>query len=107
MTTVGQNSLIDKLIDLYQQIKVRSDDDILKCDLNFFAEEKKQLLKLDPDTLINYIKEQHDIVVKIKQEEAVKEFQEEMSFTDNDKTLLAKQLAASENDVRELIAVVN
>lgn len=67
--SLQQESLHDALIELYLNVKVRSNDEITHYDNKIFEQEKDKLRCTDPHTIIEYIRSSVEILMNLKQEE--------------------------------------
>jgi len=50
------NALIDAIIDLYLNVKIRNSEEIDDYDSNKLGDEKKELMDKDPVLIVDYIK---------------------------------------------------
>jgi len=64
----NETSLMDKLIDLYLSVKVRSVEDLEKVDEEGLEREGNELAGANPLVLIDYIKASIEILLKLKDE---------------------------------------
>ena len=58
--------LHEAIIDLYLQVKVRSNDEIDRFGQDQFKKERERLLKFDSLTVLDYIKTSIEILMQIK-----------------------------------------
>jgi hypothetical protein len=68
MSLLGDD-LHESLIELYLNVKVRSNDEITKYDHDMFDQEKDKLRQIEPSTIIEYIRSSVEILMNLKQEE--------------------------------------
>lgn len=61
--------LEEAIIELYLNVKVRSNDEISKYDASTFENEKQKLREVDPHTVLDYIKSSIEILMSLKSEE--------------------------------------
>ena len=61
--------LVDAIIDLYLNVKIRNSDEIDDYDSNKLVEEKKELESKDPIVIVDYIKQSIEILLSLKLEE--------------------------------------
>ena len=65
----GSNVLHEAIIDLYLQVKVRSNDEIDRFGQEQFKKERERLCKFDSLTVLDYIKTSIEILMQIKGED--------------------------------------
>ena len=63
---MGSQVLHEAIIDLYLQVKVRSNDEIDRFGQDQFKKERERLLKFDSLTVLDYIKTSIEILMQIK-----------------------------------------
>jgi hypothetical protein len=61
--------LQEAIIELYLNVKVRSNDEINNYDEGMFEKEKAKLREVDPHTVLDYIKSSIEILMNLKSEE--------------------------------------
>jgi len=64
-------SLQESIIELYLNVKVRSNEEISNYDELKFEKEKEKLRGLSPHTVLDYIKSSIEILMNLKNEEKV------------------------------------
>lgn len=64
--SMGSQVLHEAIIDLYLQVKVRSNDEIDRFGQDQFKKERERLLKFDSLTVLDYIKTSIEILMQIK-----------------------------------------
>jgi len=62
-------SVLDSLIDLYLNVKVRTPEEIDNCTKEQLEEERQALQSISPVLLIGYIKSSFEILLSLKEEE--------------------------------------
>jgi len=60
--------LHEAIIDLYLQVKVRSNDEIDRFGQDQFKKERERLLKFDSLTVLDYIRTSIEILMQLKEE---------------------------------------
>ena len=68
----ASNVLHEAIIDLYLQVKVRSNDEIDRFGQEQFKKERERLCKFDSLTVLDYIKTSIEILMQIKGEDNTK-----------------------------------
>lgn len=117
---MDSSQMFDAIIDLYLDVKIRNEADVLRLviqiesvDKNALLEEKAKLKKLDPKLILEYIKTSIEILVKINVEKKIEEFklalkknEIEEQFTDEEVNVYEKALRQLESEVRNHIKVI-
>lgn len=69
MSLQDQPSLEEAIIELYLNVKVRSNEEISNYDETTFEKEKQKLRLVSPYTILDYIKSSIEILMNLKSEE--------------------------------------
>lgn len=101
MPDTSSDDLFELLIDLYQTIKVRSEEDLKNLDEDTYNKEKDELRFMSPISIANYIKENVEMISRIREEDLRKIDESEPNLNDVEK--LEEQLQKCEDDIRILI----
>ena len=82
------NSLQDAIIDLYMSVKVRTKDQLANLETSQVQEEREALQEIkNPFIVLEYIRASLDIVMNMKQEEAIKAIKDQRKSEKNDPLL--------------------
>lgn len=101
-------TLEEAIIDLYLNVKIRKQEEIETIEDNALEYEKEKLRKIDPITLIGYIKKSIEILVDIKVQDKLQASAEHLtSYYGSDNTVneYEKLLRKLEADIRNFIKV--